>query len=120
MDEILEHCTILTVLRDGEIRGEIRKEEFDQPDCVGNIRKLMVGRDIGDNLFPEEVSAPDSTEEVMVFSKVNSSVVKDFSLALHKGEIVGLGGLSGCGMHDVGKMAFGLLMPDIRSESDIR
>ena len=112
MDEILEHCTILTVLRDGEIRGEIRKEEFGRPDCVSNIRKLMVGRDIGDNLFPGEVLPPDNSEEVMVFSGVNSSVVKDFSLALHKGEIVGLGGLSGCGMHDVGKMAFGLLMPD--------
>ena len=29
-------------------------------------------------------------------------------MKLHKGEIIGLGGLSGCGMHDIGRAAFGL------------
>ena len=34
--------------------------------------------------------------------------IKNFSLTLHKGEIIGLGGFSGCGMHDIGRVAFGL------------
>ena len=31
---------------------------------------------------------------------------------LHKGEILGVGGLSDCGMHTLGKVLFGLVKPD--------
>lgn len=34
------------------------------------------------------------------------------NIQLHKGEILGVGGLSDCGMHDVGKVLFGLLKPE--------
>ena len=34
-------------------------------------------------------------------------------MEIHKGEIVGLGGLTDSGMHDIGKIFFGLTQPDI-------
>ncbi len=37
--------------------------------------------------------------------------VRHISLELHQGEILGIGGLTDSGMHDVGKVAFGLLQP---------
>lgn len=34
-----------------------------------------------------------------------------FSLELHKGEILGIGGLTDCGMHELGKALFGNVKP---------
>ena len=73
MDEILEQCTDLTVLRDGRIIGHLTREEV-----ALELEDVSFGR------------------------------IQHFSLKLHKGEIVGMGGLSGCGMHDIGRIAYGL------------
>ncbi len=108
MDEIMEKCTILTVLRDGEIRGTVTREEMNVPDSIGMIRQLMVGRDIGNKFYRSDYDSSCSDEVVLEFTNVSGPGVKDFSLKLHKGEIVGIGGLSGCGMHDIGRMAFGM------------
>lgn len=108
MDEIMEKCNILTVLRDGEIRGTITREEMSADNSIGMIRQLMVGRDIGDRLYRSDYDPGCFDEVVLEFKNVYGSNVSDFSLELHKGEIVGIGGLSGCGMHDVGRMAFGM------------
>lgn len=108
MDEIMEKCTILTVLRDGEIRGTITREEMNVPDSIGMIRQLMVGRDIGNKFYRSDYNSSCNDEVVLEFANVSGPNVKDFSLKLHKGEIVGIGGLSGCGMHDIGRMAFGM------------
>ena len=37
--------------------------------------------------------------------------LKNVSIQLHKGEILGVGGLAGCGMHELGKVLFGALKP---------
>ena len=41
MDEILEQCTDLTVLRDGDIIGHLNRAEMDAPDSVKTIRCLL-------------------------------------------------------------------------------
>ena len=41
--------------------------------------------------------------------------MKDLTLDLHKGEILGIGGLTDCGMHDFGKILFGIIKPDYRA-----
>lgn len=108
LDEIIEHCNVLTVLRDGEIRGRIEKEEMGEPDCLRKIRSLMVGRDIGDKFYRSDYDTSHSDEVALELRNVSNAVIKNFSLKLHKGEIIGLGGLSGCGMHDIGRIAYGL------------
>ena len=108
LDEILSHCTILTVLRDGEIRGVIDKEEMQQEGSINKIRQLMVGRDIGDKFYRSDYDASHKAEVVLEYMDVSNENIKNFSLKLHAGEIIGIGGLSGCGMHEIGRMAFGL------------
>ena len=66
LDEIMEKCDRLTVLRDGKIIRTFENE----------------GLCLGDQL-------------------------KDLSFELHAGEILGVGGLSHCGMHTLGKVLFG-------------
>lgn len=108
LDEILEHCTILTVLRDGEIRGVISREEMQKEDSISRIRQLMVGRDIGDQFYRSDYDASHGAQVALEYRNASNEKIKEFSLELHEGEIIGIGGLSGCGMHEIGRMAFGL------------
>ncbi len=108
MDEILEQCTDLTVLRDGEIKGNLTREDMDSPDAVKTIRYLMVGREIGDKYYREDYDTSHGDEVALELEDVSLGPIRHFSLQLHKGEIVGFGGLSGCGMHDIGRIAYGL------------
>ena len=108
MDEILEQCTDLTVLRDGEIKGNLTREEMDAPDAVKRIRYLMVGREIGEAYYRDDYDSSHMPEVALELKNLTFGPIRDFSLTLHKGEIVGFGGLSGCGMHEIGRAAFGL------------
>lgn len=108
MDEILEQCTDLTVLRDGDIVGHLNREEMNAQDAVQKIRYLMVGREIGEKYYREDYDSSCRKEVALSFENVSFGRIKDFSLELHKGEIVGLGGLSGCGMHEIGRAGYGL------------
>lgn len=109
MDEILEHCDVLTVLRDGDIIGHIEKDEMKQPNIAQKIRYMMVGREIGEKYYREDFNTSHSNEVALELNNITSSGFKQFNLTLHKGEIIGIGGLSGSGMHELGRIAFGLV-----------
>ncbi len=108
MDEILEQCTDLTVLRDGDIIGHLNRQEMDAPDAVKTIRYMMVGREIGDKYYREDYDTSHLDEVALELRDVSLGKIRHFNLKLHKGEIIGMGGLSGCGMHDIGRIAYGL------------
>lgn len=108
MEEIMEQCDTLTVLRDGDIIGHLNKDEIASVKAEKQIRYMMVGRDIGDKYYREDYDISHSDEIVLELDHVSSGMIKDFSLKLHRGQIIGIGGLSGSGMHEVGRIAFGL------------
>ncbi len=108
MDEILEHCDVLTVLRDGDIVGELSGEEMHASDAVKKIRYLMVGREIGEKYYREDYDTSHSDEVALELEDISIGNIKHFNLKLHKGEIIGMGGLSGCGMHEIGRVCYGL------------
>lgn len=108
MDEILTQCTALTVLRDGEIIGTLDRRDMDAPDAVKQIRYMMVGRDIGERYYREDYDFSCKDEIALEMRDVCFGAIRDFNLTLHRGEIVGMGGLSGCGMHELGRAAYGL------------
>ena len=103
----MDKCTVLTVLRDGEIIDTLTKDQFD----AKKISTLMVGRDIGDAYYRDDFT-PSRLEEVgLQFEHVSYRTIKDFNLTVYKGEIVGIGGLSDCGMHLIGQLGFGVRKP---------
>ena len=108
IDEIIDKCDVVTVLRDGEIIGDLTKEELLAPDGPQRIRFMMVGREIGEKYYREDYDPSCQEDVALELSHVSFGEIRDFSLTLHKGEIVGFGGLSGCGMHEVGRAAYGL------------
>ena len=108
IDEILEKCDIVTVLRDGDIIGDLTREELDAPDSPKKIRYMMVGREIGERYYREDYDSSCEEEVALELENVSFGPIQNFSLTLHKGEIVGFGGLSSCGMHEIGRAAYGL------------
>ncbi len=109
LDEIMEVCDTLTILRDGDYIDTIEKENYD----AATIRRLMVGRDVADNFYRNDYVSCKTDEVVLRMQHVYTPVLRDVTFELKKGEILGFGGLADCGMHVVGSLAFGLQPPDL-------
>ena len=109
LEEIMEVCDTLTVLRDGAIIRHFDKAEFD----ADKIRTSMIGRQLQGDYYRSDYDH-EVSEEIALEAKGISwgSALQNVELTLHKAEILGIGGLSHCGMHPLGKILFGALSPD--------
>ena len=104
LGEVLEHTDTITVLRDGEYIDTVNSKDMTEDD----LKRLMVGREIGNAYYRTDYGTPVSDEVVLTIKNVSvPKQIHDVSFELHKGEILGFGGLSECGMHEVGKAIFG-------------
>ncbi|MDD6160339.1 MAG: sugar ABC transporter ATP-binding protein [Oscillospiraceae bacterium] len=105
LEELMEICDRMVVLRDGNLITSLDREEFD----ADTIKKHMVGRDIGAKYYRNDWDCALSNEIVLDVKDVTSGsgLLMNFSMQVHKGEILGIGGLSHCGMHELGKVIFG-------------
>jgi len=108
MDEVLETCNCLAVLRDGVNVGELTREEMN----LERIRYMMVGRELKGGYYREDYEGTHQGEVVLKCENLTGrGIVKDVSFELHKGEILGIGGLTDCGMHEIGRLLFGIEKP---------
>ncbi|MCQ2770526.1 MAG: sugar ABC transporter ATP-binding protein [Clostridia bacterium] len=107
LDEIMDVCDTLTVLRDGNIIRTFDKSEYD-PD---EIRKAMIGRELQGDYYRSDFEPSKLDDIAISFKNISLNEVNGVTFDLHKGEILGLGGLSQCGMHTIGKIAFGSMKP---------
>ncbi len=108
LDELMSVCTRLIVLRDGVLIRELSRDEFDP----SLIKELMVGRKMDDNYYRSDFDGSCDDQVVMQVKNVHTEgCLQDVSFELHKGEILGIGGLTDCGMHDLGKVVFGDIRP---------
>lgn len=104
LDELMSICNAITVLRDGILVATMEREEME----VNKMRTYMVGREISDDYYRTDFDGSYDDEVVLTATNVTAgAVLENFSFELHKGEILGFGGLSECGMHELGKAVFG-------------
>lgn len=104
MNELVSMCDTVTIMRDGVFVQTLEKDEMD----VGRMKELMVGREIAENYYRPD-DAPDYTDEVVLRAEnIHSPELRGVGLELHKGEILGIGGLSESGMHELGRILFGI------------
>ncbi len=106
LDEIMDKCDTLTVLRDGNIVANLDKAKGEfVPDV---ILKAMIGREIKGDYYRSDYDSTYGDQVVLkMVDGIESNKLKHVNLELHKGEILGIGGLSECGMHTLGKALFG-------------
>lgn len=107
LQEVLELCDSITVLRDGEhIKSFPVTDEVTEDD----LKKYMVGRELSGKYYREDTHSNITGEVVMSLKDVNvEGMLSNINLELHKGEILGIGGLTESGMHELGKVMFGAL-----------
>jgi simple sugar transport system ATP-binding protein len=95
--EILEVCDQILVMRDGCIVKQLDSGNA----SVSGIAKAMVGREVDtSSKKAKEVdveTAPVEMEIKNLWVDMAGETVKDVSLQVHKGEILGIGGLAGQG-----------------------
>lgn len=108
LPELMEICDALTVMRDGNLITTIDRAEFDEH----YIKQSMVGRVIEGNYYRSDFDGSHGEQVMMRVNGVHTSLLQNINLELHQGEILGIGGLSGSGMHEIGKVMFGELKPD--------
>jgi ribose transport system ATP-binding protein len=104
MDEVIESCDRIAVLRDGRLidtfdTGTVRRE---------HVIEAMLGRSL-ERFYPEP--RDDQRERLMSFRGVAGGQTKDFSVDLHAGEVVGITGLVGSGFQEVPYLLAGLVEP---------
>jgi ribose transport system ATP-binding protein len=85
----------------------LKRREF----SADAIKKMMVGRDVAGGYYRSDTAA--STDETVILSvnSVFTAALENVTLAIRKGEILGIGGLTDSGMHELGKVVFGAVRP---------
>jgi len=101
MEEIFRLCDRVTVLRDGRLVGTRPVAETNLRDLIA----MMVGRDISDLFRKEPAEIGDVVLEVRGVSQ--PGVLRDVSLTVRRGEIVGIAGLVGAGRTELARAIFG-------------
>lgn len=92
MDEIFQVCDTVTVLKDGRLAGTKSTSDTTPSSLV----RMMVGRELGD-LFPARLTHEGIETALRISNTKIDTRAKPFSLAINRGEIVGLAGLEGQG-----------------------
>lgn len=101
MSEIEQMCQRVAILRDGELIKSAPTTELSEDEMI----RLMVGRPLS-RMFPPRISHRGDVAVRMEGVTTNS--VRDISLELHAGEIVGLSGLVGAGRSEVAQALYGM------------
>ncbi|MDR3138160.1 MAG: sugar ABC transporter ATP-binding protein [Treponema sp.] len=104
MEEIFRIADVVTVMRDGRIIGTYPVNELDDNKLIS----LMVGRDTTHRFPPVESVIGEVCLEVKNLTASNPRSFKDISFELHKGEILGIGGLVGAQRTELMEAIFGI------------
>ncbi|MBN9334729.1 sugar ABC transporter ATP-binding protein [Devosia sp.] len=104
MNEVYELADRVSVLRDGTYVGTLDREQL-SPDA---IVRMMVGRELS-SLYTKSDRGDKSSAPVVldVRNLSDSSFLKDCSLTLRAGEVVGLSGLIGAGRSELAQAIYG-------------
>jgi ribose transport system ATP-binding protein len=111
LEEVNRFSDRVTVMRDGKCVGTLKKEEGNITE--DNIRHMMIGRELSGHYYRSD--SRDTSQNDVVLDVQNISyrnVLKNISFQLRRGEILGFGGLTDCGMHELCKIIFGAVAPD--------
>ena len=106
LDEIKAYADQVAVLRDGQLAGDYRVSEV----SVIRISELMVGREV--ELKQKTKRAENKGENAVEFRNFSVNMPGEelhyMDFAIHKGEILGIGGLAGHGKAAVANGLMGL------------
>ena len=112
LDQMYAVSDRITVLRNGERVGEYLKDELPPAALI----RAMVGRELGaaaQRQAPEAAAAASGNTPALQASGIaRRGLLHPVDLSLHRGEVVGVGGLLGSGRTELARLLFALERPD--------
>lgn len=102
IEEIVEISDRATVFKDGKKVGTLDKEDMDSKKIVS----MMIGGE--DYEIFERVANIKKSNEFLKVENLCTNKLKDISFSLHKGEILGIAGVTGAGKSEIGRAIFGI------------
>ncbi len=108
LQEIIDVCNTIMVMRDGKIIKTVPSEGV----VISDIARWMVGREV--STANREIRNFDYANTPVILSLENlwvdmpGEVVRNVNLAVHQGEILGIGGMAGQGKLGIPNGAMGL------------
>jgi len=103
--EYVTLCDRLYVMKDGRMVAQMAKGDF----ATGRIHEAMVGRARDEEYYKDGSQRAIGAGEPVVLSveRLSGGHVENVSFDLRQGEILGLGGLVGCGKEEVARAVVG-------------
>lgn len=104
LDQVYEICDAITILRNGEFVGTYQTSELSRIQLVGK----MIGKEYTE-LETKHCLSEQSKQNNEIFMKLDSASsahIKDISLSLRKGEVMGFAGLLGSGRSEIARILF--------------
>lgn len=107
LEEIFQLADRVTVLRDGESVGTNKVDDINEASLI----KMMVGREVS-HIYPSSESEPGKVVLALKNLSCAAGGVRDVSLEVRAGEILGLAGLVGAGRTELARVLFGITPAD--------
>jgi ABC-type sugar transport system ATPase subunit len=109
LEELRGLCDRVTVMKDGRLVRTMDAQETTED----QLSTMMVGRDVRGRMYRDDSEARTSGDIVLEVTDLEvAGKFSGVSFALHQGEIVGIGGLIGCGSETLALTLFGETSPD--------
>ncbi len=103
LDEIFRLSDRISILRDGQFVTQLNTQETTKDELV----RYMVGRELTE-IYPQRSENCIQSDVLFEAVDVCGNGDQNISLKIHKGEVLGLGGLIGAGRTELAEMIFGL------------
>ncbi|MBS3965678.1 MAG: ABC transporter ATP-binding protein [Truepera sp.] len=108
LDEVMEICDRMSVMRDGQMIGTVRREETDQR----QLANMMVGREVIMRVQKGPAQPGEARLELRDVTVINplkhKPVVNNVSFQVRAGEILGIAGVEGNGQTELVESITGL------------
>ncbi len=106
LEQIYTICDRITILRDGVYVGEYEIKNLERIQLISK----MMGKEVNENQIESNVdkSVPQDTNVVETKNMVVEGKVKDLTMNIKKGEVVGFAGLLGSGRTEIADALFGI------------
>ena len=111
MREVMHISDRVTVLRRGEMIDTLRVADTTEQE----LADLMIGQKFQENTY-EKVQTPGAVafelKDVSYHPEVKHGGLKDISMQIHKGEVLGVAGIDGNGQSELASLVTGLIKPE--------
>ena len=108
LDEVMVIADKITILRDGEMVAQSNKSDF----TIADIAEKMVGRKVEMGKLSSRATEPNDDDIILTIQNLQVDMpgerVKNLSLRVRRGEILGIGGLAGHGKIGIANGIMGL------------